>query len=128
MTSFILSINKSSRIATTIKTASRQIGTGDGDYWDNSCTKLLSTWHNVDRERDRKSEKWVKWDEYSTPQDIAESILEVVNDITRKHNFKIDFEFERDENLNFHVNIYEEKIKWKEKHGQKMKRNLQDNY
>jgi len=69
------------------------------------------------------SEHWVKWDEYSTPQDIAESILEVVNDITRKHNFKIDFEFERDENLNFHVNIYEEKIKWKEKHGQKTKRN-----
>jgi len=30
LTSFILSINKSSRIATTIKTASRQIGTGDG--------------------------------------------------------------------------------------------------
>ena len=35
------------------------------------------------------SEHWVKWDEYSTPQDIAESILEVVNDITRKHNLQL---------------------------------------
>jgi len=57
------------------------------------------------------SKHWVKWSIDSTPQDIVESVMEVVNDITRKHNFKIDFEFERDENLNFHVNIYEEKIK-----------------
>ena len=36
------------------------------------------------------SEHWVKWDEYSTPQDIVESVMEVINDITRKHNFQID--------------------------------------
>ena len=57
------------------------------------------------------SEHWVKWDEYSTPQDIVESVMEVVNDITREHNFQIDVNYDRDENLNYHVNFYEEKIK-----------------
>jgi len=57
------------------------------------------------------SEHWVKWDEYSTPQDIVESVMEVINDITRKHNFQIDVNYDRDENLNYHVNFYEEKIK-----------------
>lgn len=74
------------------------------------------------------SKHWVKWDEYSTPQDIVESVMEVINDITRKHNFQIDVNYDRDENLNYHVNFYEEKIKWKEKNGVKTKQNLQDNY
>ena len=74
-------------------------------------TYLLSMWHNVARERDRMSKHWVKWDEYSTPQDIVESVMEVINDITREHNFQIDVNYDRDENLNYHVNFYEEKIK-----------------
>ena len=74
------------------------------------------------------SKHWVKWDEYSTPQDIVESVMEVINDITRKHNFQIDVNYDSDENLNYHVNFYEEKIKWKEKNGVKTKQNLQDNY
>ena len=74
------------------------------------------------------SKHWVKWDEYSTPQDVVESVMEVINDITRKHNFQIDVNYDSDENLNYHVNFYEEKIKWKEKNGQKTKQNLQDNY
>ena len=36
------------------------------------------------------SKHWVKWDEYSTPQDIVESVMEVINDITREHNFQVD--------------------------------------
>ena len=74
------------------------------------------------------SKHWVKWDEYSTPQDVVESVMEVINDITRKHNFQIDVNYDSDENLNYHVNFYEEKIKWKEKNGVKTKQNLQDNY
>ena len=57
------------------------------------------------------SKHWDKWDEYSTPQDIVESVMEVINDITREHNFQIDVNYDRDENLNYHVNFYEEKIK-----------------
>jgi len=57
-----------------------------------------------------KRKSW-KWDEYSTPQDIVESVMEVINDITREHNFQIDVNYDRDENLNYHVNFYEEKIK-----------------
>ena len=57
------------------------------------------------------SKHWVKWDEYSTPQDVVESVMEVINDITRKHNFQIDVNYDSDENLNYHVNFYEEKIK-----------------
>ena len=53
------------------------------------------------------SKHWVKWDEYSTPQDIVESVMEVINDITREHNFKIDVNYDHDENLNYHVNFYE---------------------
>ena len=40
-------------------------------------------WHNVAKERNRMSKHWVKWDEYSTPQEIVESVMEVINDITR---------------------------------------------
>jgi len=67
------------------------------------------------------SEHWVKWDEYSTPQDIAESILEVVNDIIRKNKMRIDVNYDHDEDWNYHIKLYEEKIKWKEKTGHKKK-------
>ncbi len=73
------------------------------------------------------SKHWVKWDEYSTPQDIVESVMEVINDITREHNFQIDVNYDRDENLNYHVNFYEEKIKWKLKTGHQKKWNKLEN-
>jgi len=58
------------------------------------------------------SKHWVEWSLDSTPQDIVESVMEVINDITREHNFQIDVNYDHDENLNYHVNFYEEKIKW----------------
>ena len=74
------------------------------------------------------SKHWVEWSLDSTPQDIVESVMEVINDITREHNFQIDVNYDRDENLNYHVNFYEEKIKWKEKYGHQKKQKEQENF
>ena len=53
------------------------------------------------------SKHWVEWSIDSRPQDIVESVMTVINDITREHNFKIDVNYDHDENLNYHVNFYE---------------------
>mgnify|MGYP005990420165 CR=1 FL=1 len=57
------------------------------------------------------SKHWVKWNCDATGEDVIGDVLEVVNDIIKKHNFQIDVNYDRDENLNYHVNFYEEKIK-----------------
>jgi len=57
------------------------------------------------------SEHWVKWNYDATSQEIVEDVIEVVNDIIRKNKMRIDVNYDHDEDWNYHIKLYEEKIK-----------------
>ena len=56
------------------------------------------------------SKHWAKWSIDSIPQDIVESVMQVVNDIVRKNNIQINGDYDHDEDLNYHIEFYEERI------------------
>ena len=57
------------------------------------------------------SEHWVKWNYDATSQEIVEDVIEVVNDIIRKNKMRIDVNYDHDEDCNYHIKLYEDKIK-----------------
>jgi len=74
------------------------------------------------------SKHWVKWNCDATSQEIVEDVIEVVNDIIRKNKMRIDVNYDHDEDWNYHIKLYEEKIKWKEKYGHQKKQKELESY
>jgi len=57
------------------------------------------------------SKHWVKWNCDATSQEIVEDVMDVVNDILIKNKIRIDVDYNHDEDWNYHIKFYEEKIK-----------------
>ena len=55
------------------------------------------------------SEHWVKWNCDATGEDVIGDVLEVVNDILKKHNLKLKWEYQDNDNWDYQANIEEEK-------------------
>jgi hypothetical protein len=57
------------------------------------------------------SKHWVKWNCDATGEDVIGDVLEVVNDIIRKHNLKLKWEYQDNDNWDYQANIEEEEKK-----------------